>query len=699
MLQYLKMKKTTALLIMLFAFVFVNANPVDVATAKKIAENYFKSKNVETTSLELTCKAEQENEIYTYYYVFSAQPQGFIIISGEDNITPILGYSFENEFVTEGMPANIARWLDGYKRQIRYVIENNISTTDEVRGEWEKYSVQNIEIDNNRGVIVAPMIATKWDQGAPYNNFCPGSGNTKAVTGCTATAMAQVMKYWNHPVQGVGTHTYTPPYTDCPEPIQYPPQTVDFGNTTYDWDNMIDKYPNANSGTQEQRDAVATLMHHCGVSVNMIYSACGSGAWAISYNGYYEHCSENALPTYFNYKNTLSGKERDHYTENQWIDMLKTDLDAGRPVLYVGYYPDGAGHTFVCDGYNDDNLFHFNFGWSGYDDGYFTVASPDGFTDDQNALFGIEPESALRWEIGRDNPPDVIAILNNGDLKINGTGAMQDFPVGAQPWVDVIDDITKATINSGVTNIGKATFYDCCNLASVNISESVSEIGEKAFSYPSCDDDGGLTDVTVHWTTPLPVDDNVFAGVVLSNVNLHVPSKTECAYATTPVWQNFNIDGASFTVTPTAGNGGSISPNTVQTVNCGDEITFTAIPEDDQEVYQWKVNSIVVQTGENSYTLSDIQKNMTINVTFKSSVGINKIENNQPAIFPNPVKDILTIEFENANFVGEVVKIYDFQGKESMKCKLSDGKINVSALSAGSYILKIGDYAVKFVKE
>jgi hypothetical protein len=639
------MKKITLLLVVLLTFVFVSANPVDVATAKKIAENYFKSESLEAMAFELTCKAEQENGISAYYYVFSVQPRGFIIISGEDNIIPILGYSCENNFVVEGMPANIAGWLDGYKKQVKYVIENNILATDEIRGEWEKYSVQNIEVSNDRakGAVVTPLIATKWNQGAPYNNFCPGDGDTKAVTGCTATAMAQIMKYWNHPIQGAGSNTYTPPEVDCPYPIQYPQQSVNFANTTYDWDNMINEYPNASSGTQAQRDAVATLMYHCGVSVNMNYGPCGSGAWAISYDGAIEYCSENALPAYFYYENTLSGKVRDNYNENQWISMLKTDLDAGRPVLYVGYYPDGGGHSFVCDGYDNSNLFHFNFGWGGSSDGYFTVASPVGFTDDQNALFGIKPISG--------ETPDLTVSPTSYNFSASGGTSSTISITSNQSWTISKNADWLTTSKTNGSNNDTFTMTATVNTSASSRNAIVTITG------------GGLT-----------------ATVTVTQDPQEIPT---------------------YTIKATAHEHGTIAPNGNVSVNQGADETFVFTPDSGYKIQTVLVDEIPNgQAQENGdYTFTNVTENHTIEVFFTELTGIDESGSNPISIYPNPVKEILTIELEDANFAIEVVRIYDLLGRESMECRLSNGKVNVSALPTGVYLLKIGDYAVKFVKE
>ena len=268
-----------------------------------------------------------------------------------------------------------------------------------------------------------------------------------------------------------------------------------------------------------------------------------------------------------------------------------------------------------------------------------------------------------QWQIGDPTPANVIASFNNGILTITGTGAMQNFDPATRPWVDVKDNITSIVINNGVTTIGNGAFEDLSNLTSVTIPNSMIKIGEHAFlvcpklislpngignsvqeiQYGAFDKCSSLTSinipgsvntiaqwafafmdalnsVTVNWATPFMLTDgSVFSSIDLSKVTLNVPSGTACAYAAADYWKDFNIVGASFTVTPSAGSGGSISPNTVQTLACGSNITFTATPNSGKQVDQWLLNGSVVQTGGTTYTTSNIQANATLQVTFKDT--------------------------------------------------------------------------------
>ena len=308
----------------------------------------------------------------------------------------ILGYSDAGNFDPQNIPVNMYEWLQGYEDEIQFGIENGISASAEIAADWEKLS-SGQGLSPKRSRSVNALVQTRWNQGSPYNNLCPydsGEGE-RTVTGCVATAMAQIMKYWNYPTQGNGSVTYNA--------TGYGNQTANFGNTTYDWNNMLNTY--SNSATSAQKNAVATLMYHCGVAVHMSYgvsSTGGSGAVTVgSSNG----TAEYAMKNYFLYKNTLAGRYRSSYSDTNWKNMMYTDLDAGRPIIYTGR-GDGGGHCFICDGYNNSNQFHFNWGWGGYCDGFYAInslkpgtggiGSGNGtYNESQSAIFGIEPNVGL----------------------------------------------------------------------------------------------------------------------------------------------------------------------------------------------------------------------------------------------------------------------------------------------------------------
>jgi hypothetical protein len=226
--------------------------------------------------------------------------------------------------------------------------------------------------------------------------------------------MAQVMKYWNHPVQGTGFHSYNHP--------NYGTLSANFGSTTYNWASMPNRLTSTNT-------AIATLMYHCGVSVDMNYGVRESGAQTLDV--------ANALKTYFGYVNTLSGVRRSNYSETQWINLLKTELNANRPVQYAGT-GSGGGHSFVCDGYDNNDFFHFNWGWAGRSDGYFNVnllnpgaigtgGGAGGFNASQRAIIGVQPNA----NTGGGTTPTNMKMYSNITVTPNPILYQQAFSVKA----------------------------------------------------------------------------------------------------------------------------------------------------------------------------------------------------------------------------------------------------------------------------
>jgi hypothetical protein len=381
--------------VVVFCFLFlpyaVKAAQVPQGQARELAARFLSSQvpqfaGLHSDQLVLAIEAAEpaigDVPAAVLYRVFNVGGNGFVIISGDDMVMPVLGYSTEGEFPAGSTPINVAKWLEGYKTEIRAAIAAGGSAAPAVHAEWVRWE-QLHPVAQGGTRSVAPLLQTTWDQPAPYNALCPGG----SVTGCVATAMAQVMKYHNWPQQGTGFHSYNEPH--------YGTLSANYAATTYDWASM----PNSVTGPNT---AVATLMYHCGVGVDMNYSPQVSGAWVIEANSQgTQNNAEYALKNYFNYSTDMQGLQRAGYSDAQWINMLKADLDASRPVIYDGF-GSGGGHCFVADGYDDNNFFHFNWGWSGAYNGNFTISAlnPDGqgtgggtgsYNSGQEAIFGIQP--------------------------------------------------------------------------------------------------------------------------------------------------------------------------------------------------------------------------------------------------------------------------------------------------------------------
>ena len=442
-----------------------HAQSVSRETARSVAETFFNSnvRGGQTVHFaDVTAETPFQN-----FYIFNAD-SGFVIVAADERVLPILGYSKTNRFVTEDMPENLRWWLEGYEEQIRIVRDNNIAPTQEITSNWTDLKEGRIVLGNRN--VVEPLLQTQWGQTDPYNLQCPsidmnmGNGwRLYCLTGCGATAMAQVMKHWNHPYSGNGSRKIGRFFYPLQHHPEFYPITVNFNDAVYHWENMRNtrtEYYDEEGDDEAEIDAVSTLMFHCGVSIgtNYDYESPGSDAWSPEIPG--------ALINYFFYKPTATFKRRSDYNDDQWVQLLKSELNASRPIIYGGNDPDrGAKHAFVCDGYNEEcgnDYFHFNWGYDGRCNGIFPINQPTYLEEDltfsasQSAIIGIEPdEGSVTVSVSPDNCGVVNgagvyrkgnfctleAIPNNGCVFINWTKNNEVVSTDPTITFKVTDDI------------------------------------------------------------------------------------------------------------------------------------------------------------------------------------------------------------------------------------------------------------------
>ena len=333
------------------------AGPVDVNKAKEFGQKFVQNTLDKTTAELSLAYTKTSDSGMDVLYVFNYD-QGFVVVAADDHAHPILGYTEGDAFDVDRIPEGLQYYLGHYARQIQYAIDENLPVDPEIAEQWHLMETEGVMMKTRMDKAVAPLLATTWDQGYPYNYYAPTcsspwTGN-HCYAGCVATAMSQVMKYWNWPETGVGEHSYsTSTYGGT--------ISVNFGEATYNWSIM----PNAlGSSVTPAAQAVALLMYHCGVAVDMDYDPSGSGA----------HTEDvpDAIKQYFRYGSCAHVEYRDYYSRPLWEDMLIESFDRGVPVVYAGSDSQG-GHAFNCDGYNDQRYFHFNWGWSGSYNNYYQI--------------------------------------------------------------------------------------------------------------------------------------------------------------------------------------------------------------------------------------------------------------------------------------------------------------------------------------
>ena len=359
------MKKLNLLIAMLAISLGLMAHPVDVETAKQLGGKYMAANHRSTSALTLAYTEKAEDGL-NVCYVFNSQSKGFVIVAADDRMKPILGYSTESSFNLVASEEGPQVFFDAYRCDLQTAIRQNLEQSPEVAEQWQSLA-ENGTVSTRGNRTIGPLCTSTWHQTQLYNDQCPEDPegyNGHVKSGCVANAMAQIMRYWEWPKTGVGSHSY---YCYGYGSTSYGTLSANFGEAEYHYEFMPDFLDY--TSPQYEVDAVALLEYHAGVSVEMSYGPNASGA--------YTEDAVDALIQYFRYANNASRVDRDYYTDPQWIEMLITEIDNGRPMLYsaYSYTKDGTrgGHAFVCDGYDDNQFFHFNWGWQGFDNGFYSI--------------------------------------------------------------------------------------------------------------------------------------------------------------------------------------------------------------------------------------------------------------------------------------------------------------------------------------
>ncbi|MBC8311161.1 MAG: C10 family peptidase [Candidatus Marinimicrobia bacterium] len=398
--------------------------PINQSNAEQVARNLFieRSNDSQLDIRSIETISEDDLELY---HIFHLSPIGFIIVAADDRVVPILGYSFENVYQTDGQPISINYFMNKFKSDIMDAIENNFPQIESVQRKWSKY--QSANIDRLRDRSVSPLLSARFDQGATWNTMCPTDGagpDGHALVGCVSVSMSQIMHYWKYPEFGAGSNSYY--HSD------YGNISANF-NTQYDFDSMENNVGN----TASQK-----LLYHAGVAVDMGYGADGSGAWVVGGNpsAYY------ALKNNFLYRTDMSYIYPYQYSDSQYRQKLKDELDSNRPMIYRGYSSDG-GHAWNVDGYQDDE-FHCNWGWGGSNNGYFPLSTLGGFDSDQAAVIKIQPQSLSAPNVVL-NSFSTSETTGDGDGVVN-PGEVVDLIIEIEnmiPWLDAngIDLVLEST--------------------------------------------------------------------------------------------------------------------------------------------------------------------------------------------------------------------------------------------------------------
>ena len=387
------------------------------------------------------------------FYAFNIRGGGFIIVAGEDRAAQVLGYSDRGHLDFNNLPDNLKDLLDGYKQEIEFL--QTYKGDDLVVVEPSLKATGGVE----------PLIKTTWGQEMPYYLQCPIYNGEYCVVGCVATAMAQVMYYWKYPESCSGVDSYY--CSNIRQTLQALPAT------TFDYNKMLLSYCHwdydlselvQDTYTDEQAQEAAKLSRYCGQAVRMGYSPEGSGA--------YTYQQLNAMKN-FGYRSTIEDVTKDGYwgggySTSQWEELIKYELDAGRPILYSAS-GNAGGHAFICDGYNNEGRFHFNFGWYGTCDGWYVstalnMTHRDGeqlnFNYSHEMLIGIEPPEG--WV------PPVTTLIgdvnNDGEVNITDVTLLMAYLINDDATLEI--NLDAADVNQD----GDVNITDAVSLISIVLS-------------------------------------------------------------------------------------------------------------------------------------------------------------------------------------------------------------------------------------
>lgn len=433
------------------------------------------------------------------YYIFDRPEGGCVFVADDDAIgRTVLGYTDQGSFDAQDLPVGLQDWLSQIGVLMDAVHQGKINRQPKSAG--------------TRRAIVNKLIKTTWNQYEPYNNLCPMSGMQRCITGCVATAMAQVMKYWEWPEHGYNSIEY---YDEgCKQTL-----SRDFTKSVYDWENMLDSYKGVYRKVNS--DAVATLMRDCGYAVQMHYTPEASAA----------SVSAEEMATYFHYSAGARDRYCGNYSTEVWHEFIRRDLDAGRPILYCGQ-SDTSGHEFILDGYDTEDYYHVNWGWGGKDDGWFTITNLNSYNDDQWMINELEPdrneESTFSYNLSDD-----------GVLTISGTGSMPtEYRISTAPWAEMCQSVRKIVFGEGITGIvdGFGYVYQCgnryVNLEEVVLPEGLKYIGRYAFLNPQ------FTSITLPST--LIETSDAFYWAPLESI--HLPKAMVAFYDRMPYLRELTVD-------------------------------------------------------------------------------------------------------------------------------------------------------------
>ena len=694
----------------LFLFVFaslsflanaqlISKSDAELAGKKYIYQRENRVKGIKYEDIKISSTELVSVNNTAIYYVINFTKNSFIIVSANKNAIPILAYSFDKNFEGEIPPA-VNFWLNRYKEQIKYIDNNNIKNIDNYN-KWNKLLNSNINsLKYITDTLIEPLVHSEWDQGFYYNTACPedaGGPNGHCVTGCVATATAQLLYYHRFPTSGTSSYTY-----NCPG---YGTITEDFYSANYDYNNMPYKFT-------DYSEAGALLLYHLGVTFDMEYGPDGSAVW--------NHSVDNSLKTYFKYCPETQYVFRDSTTLN-WDSIVVTNLLANKPLYYAGWSDTSfqSGHAFVCDGYDGPNYYHFNFGWGGSYDAWF-------YTDD------ITPGSAqfsYAQEIIKDIYPDTINYTYypencSGTTNINHTtGSVSDG-----------SGINNYEPNQNCTWVINPT---CGQMIDVYFDEFNLENNDTLFVYDGNETENTLLQYYTLGEEPILSWMNSSDFVSARNGELMIKFKSDdnieargwkvsyfadyCKYGDVHIDSIGTIsDGSEIcNYEPSTSCKWSIEPPGAEAIKINftefeldsnstydNVIIFKDMPGGSNEIAKFTIDNlptevivpsgVAVITFSTSPTSSGSGWSLNYETTILDNIDIN--QESLVSVYPNPTTGIVNINYFKKIYN---ISVSDISGRIVLTKNVNDNssRIKLDKMEKGIYFIKIDNFTTKIILE
>ena len=632
------------------------ADNVDVNTAKSLGLKFLTyNTELKSNDLRLSYTATTTSGL-PVFYVFSANEKGFVIVSADDRMRPILGYSENNAFNTESVNPSLNAFFQNYISTAEYVYQNGLERCDNARKDWESLKTSGKLSYNKTYGSVPPLVTTTWNQSDIYNSMCPvdpaGYGG-HVKSGCVANAMAQIMNYWEWPQVGEGSHSYQSDYGVL---------EVNFGETNYQFELMPDFLDY--TSFQAEVDAVALLQFHAGVSVEMMYGPTASGAWSAYVPLAMKYYLRYECDLYTTYLDNVEGGLP------EWENMLRESIDRGEPLYYSAFGPDG-GHAFVCSGYDENNLFHFNWGWQGFDNGYYAIdnfyLTYHDFPFGHEVLFNLRP--IMQYY---EQPKSVDNVMYETDD--NNLVNTISFDVPTQKLND--DELQE--IDSVIILRNYERLHTFNNPAP----------GETLSFEDQLDKNG------VNYYIIYPMSDGLKGKAVIDTVM----TGPTCEM-TFNLYDSDNDGWLSPSLSILDSRGVLVKKIGLESGN--EAIINVSVPDNDTITFFWNYVNAAYSDEDDECSFEILHDGALIYESDgKPQVGhltdyyidcqhdyIGESNADELGIYPNPAKEIIYITAKDVN----LVSVYNSLGQIVMSEMINDNVLNVSSLAKGVYFVKMQD--------